>query len=66
MRNLQKKFFVRIESELEYKNLHLITIFNPYEPNQIDKINLIYFWVLLNQILYKGPIAAKIIFVANH
>ena len=57
----KKTVLVRIKSELEYKNLHLITIFNPYEPNQIDKINLIYFWVPLKQLLYKGPIAVKII-----
>ena len=66
MRNLQQTVLIRIKSELEYKNRHLITIFNPYETNQIDKINLIYFWVLLKQILYKGPIAAKIIFLTNH
>ena len=66
MKMLQKTVLIRIKSELEYKNLHLITIFNSYEPNQIDKINLIYLWVLLKQILYKGPIAAKIIFLTNH
>ena len=33
----KKTVSVRIKSELEYKNLHLITILNPYEPNQIDR-----------------------------
>ena len=34
---------------------------SPFKPNHIDKINSIYFWDPLKQILYKGPIAAKII-----
>ena len=66
MKNFQKHCFDKDLVGVRVQKLDLITIFNPYQPNQIDKINLIYLWVLLNQILYKGPIAAKIIFLTNH